>query len=314
MLDAPTRMVRLPWIKGLLVTFPFDKFLRRKCNQNEWIVSDIYGTEHNVILEDIRYIFTKSQFKLWKYYSSWEEYKNYFKAYGCQACCCNMEEQFIPKARINYQMLQTLSDMKDSEIQKITALTNEEINSIGKDFRTTMRLLGAVDYNKNKSYMQEALLIYPELFKDTYNREILKSTFRSLLKQAKAGKLRVNGKYLFISPDLYAFCEWLFKGIQNPKGLLEDGEVYTREFRDNDELACLRSPHLYREWAIRKNKRNSELDRWFGSTKCIYTSCHDLITRILQCDCDGDTSLVIKDKVLTNSQKFGIAKILHKNN
>lgn len=310
MLDSPTRMVRLPWIKGLLVTFPFDKFLRKKCNQSEWVISDIYGTEHNVILEDIKYIFTKSQFKLWKYYSSWEEYKNYFKAYGCMACYCNPEESFIPKARINYQMLQTLSDMSDKEIKKITYATNAEINSIGHDFQTTMRLLGAVPYNKNKSYMQEALMIYPELFKDNYNREILKSSFKSLVKQAKAGKLRVNGKYLFISPDLYAFCEWLFKGIQNPNGLLNNGEVYTKEFRNDDELACLRSPHLYREWAIRKNKRNSELDKWFGLTKCVYTSCKDLISRYLMFDVDGDKSLVIKDRALTSCAKRNMVGIV----
>ena len=64
MLDGPTRMVRLPFVKGLLVQFPFDKFLRQKCTQDQWWVSDIYGVKHNVILEDIRYIFTKSQFKL----------------------------------------------------------------------------------------------------------------------------------------------------------------------------------------------------------------------------------------------------------
>ena len=132
--------------------------------------------------------------------------------------------------------------------------------------------------------MQEALIIYPELFRDVYNREILKQTKDSLTKQAKGGRLRVNGKYLFISPDLYAFCEWLFLGEQNPKGLLKDGDVYTTQYRDGDELACLRSPHLYREWAIRENKRSLELDYWFGMTKCLYTSCHDLISRYLMFD------------------------------
>lgn len=310
MLTDKTRMVRLPWIKGLLVNFPFDRFLRQKCKKDEWIISDIYGTPHNVVLEDIKYIFTKSQFKLWKYYNSWEEYKNYFKAYGCKACYCNIEEDFIPKAKINYQMLQTLSDMTDEEIKHITEKTNEEIDSVGKDFQTTMRLLGATSYNQNKSYMQEALMIYPELFRDNYNKEILKNTFKSLVKQAKAGKLRVNGKYLFISPDLYAFCEWLFQGKMNPEGLLKDGEIYTREFRNGDELACLRSPHLYREWAIRNNNRSEELDKWFGSTKCVYTSCHDLISRILQFDCDGDKALVIKDKTLTTCAKRNMKDIV----
>lgn len=310
MLDGPTRMVRLPFVKGLLVQFPFDKFLREKCTQDQWWVTDIYGVKHNVILEDIRYIFTKSQFKLYKYYPNFECYKARFKAYGCEAAYCNIEESYIPKSRINYQMLQTLSDMTDAEIERISARTVDEIQSIGQDYQTTMRLLGATEYNKNRSPMQEALLLYPELFRDVYNKEILKQTKKSLVKQAMGGRLRVNGKYLFLSPDLYAFCEWLFQGKQSPQGLLEDGEVYCAEYKDGDELACLRSPHLYREWAIRNNRRTEELDRWFGQTKCIYTSCHDLISRYLMFDNDGDKALVVKDRVLTNCAKRNMSDIV----
>lgn len=284
MLDSPTRMVRLPWIKGLLVYFPFDKFIQEKCPEGRCIVTDIYGEEHDIIAEGIRYIFTKSQFKLAKYFHSWSCYKERFKNNQCEACYCNIEEDYIPKARINYQMLQTLSDMREEEIDRLIKPTLEEIESIGNDYQTTMRLLGATDYNQNPSYFQQALMIYPELFRDPYCRDILKQTKKSLVKQAKAGRLRVNGRYRFVSPDLYAFCEWLFLGKQNPKGLLEDGEVYVNEFRDGDELACLRSPHLYREWPIRVNKRNEEMEKWFGGTKCVYTSCHDLISRILQFD------------------------------
>ena len=226
-----------------------------------------------------------------------------FKFFQCEACYCNIEEPYIPKSRINYQMLQTLSDMKDDEIQRLIKQSVEEIESIGQDYQNTMRLLGATEYNKNPSWFQEALMIYPELFRDPYCRDILKQTKQSLVKQAKGGRLRVNGKYLFLSPDLYAFCEWLFLGDKNPKGLLEDGEVYTTEFKDGDELACLRSPHLYREWPIKQNKRNEELDKWFGMTKCVYTSCHDLITRYVMADVDGDKLLVIKDRLLTKIAK-----------
>lgn len=283
MLNETTRMVRMPWVKGLLVTFPFDKFIKEKCG-GEAIVTDIYGNEHKIIEEDIRYIFTKSQFKLWKFYDSWDCYKARFKNFGCNACYCNIEEPYISKSRINYQMLQTLSDMTDNEIDRIISKTAQEIDDVGKDYQVTMRLLGATENNRYKSAMQEALLIYPELFKDSYNREILKQTKKSLVKQAKGGRLRVNGKYLFLSPDLYAFCEWLFLGEQNPQGLLADGDVYTNQYRDEETLACLRSPHLYREWAIKTNRRSLELDYWFGGTKCIYTSCHDLISRYLMFD------------------------------
>lgn len=309
MLDGPTRMVRLPWVKGLLVTFPFDKFIQEKCG-GKAIVTDIYGQEHDILAEGIKYIFTKSQFKLYKYYQSWNCYKIKFKFFQCEACYCNIEEPYIPKSRINYQMLQTLSDMKDDEIQRLIKQSVEEVEAIGNDYQTTMRLLGATEYNKNPSWFQEALMIYPELFRDPYCRDILKQTKQSLVKQAKGGRLRVNGKYLFLSPDLYAFCEWLFLDEQNPKGLLEDGEVYTSEFKNDDELACLRSPHLYREWPIKQNKRNEELDKWFGMTKCIYTSCHDLITRYVMADVDGDKLLVVKDRLLTKIAKRNMEGIV----
>lgn len=309
MLEDRTRMVRLPWIKGLLVKFPFDKFIKEKCN-GQAVVCDIYGIEHDIIAENIKYIFTRSQFKLCKYYSSFEQYKEYFKKYQCEACYCNEEEDNIQSAKINYQMLQTLSDIKDEEIERITRKTIEEINKIGSDFQTTMRVLGATKNNLTPNYFQQSLMIYPELFRDVYHKEILKQTKKSLIKQAKGGRLVVRGRYQFLSPDLYAFCEWLFLNNNNPQGLLKDGEVYSKLNKNGAELACLRSPHLYREWAIRKNNRDGDLDKWFGKTNCIYTSCHDLITKIVQADCDGDKLLVVQDRTLTAVAKRNMKDIV----
>ena len=284
MLKQKTRMLRLPWVKGLLIRFPFDEFIREKCPNSKAIIEDIYGKKHDILEEGIEYILTKSQFKAWKYYNDWQEYKTYFKEYGCEACYCNIEEDEIPNARINYQMLQTLTDMTNEEIEDLVVDTNNEIEQIGIDYRTTMRLLGATEKNKEPNYFQQALVLYPELFKDSYSKEILKQTKKSLIKQGKAGRVRVNGGYRFISPDLYSFCEWLFLGVEVPKGLLANGEVYCHAFSNGEELACLRSPHLYREWAIRKNVRNDEIDYWFRDTECIYTSTFDTISRILQFD------------------------------
>lgn len=284
MLDKPTRMVRGPFLKGLIVYFPFDVFIREKCPNGKCIVKDIYGNKHDILGEGIRYIFFKSQFKLYKYFSSWESYKTKFKENNCEISYCNIEEDYIPKGRINYQMLQTLSDMTDEEIERLIEKTVKEIDCIGGDFRTSMKLLGATKYNSNPSWFQQSLMIYPELFRDSYCRDVLRQTKKSLVKQAKAGRLRVNGYYTFVVPDLYAVCEKLFLGIEEPNGLLKDGEVFTTLFRNGSELACLRSPHLYREWPIRNNKRSDDIEKWFGETKCVYTSSHDLISKILQFD------------------------------
>ena len=40
MLGETTRMVRLPWIKGLLVDFPFDRFIKEKCGGDVYVRDD----------------------------------------------------------------------------------------------------------------------------------------------------------------------------------------------------------------------------------------------------------------------------------
>lgn len=305
MLDETTTMVRLPWIKGLLVKFDFRKFIQEHSfdsNCNLGIIKDIYGDEHDIYKENIKYIFTASQFKMHKYYDNWDAYKKAYKKYNCTAGRINQEEEYIPNARINYQMLQTLTDIKPREMRSLARKTIEEIEQIGWDFRTTMKLLGATEENNNANYIQKSLIIYPELMRDKYSREVIKDVRRSLIKWGKAGKLAIDGKYCFLAPDLYAFCEWLFCNDKNPKGLLKNGEVSCCLYNNRDELDCLRSPHLYKEHAIRVNVRNDETDKWFD-TKCVYTSCHDLISKILQFDVDGDKSLVVKEKQLIKLAK-----------
>lgn len=294
-------MVRLPWIKGLLIPFPFDKFIREANNaegrSKYGVVKDIYGIEHDILKEKIEVIFTKSQFKMWKYYSSWGEYADNFIKYNCQAGKCNEEEDLIGNAKLNYQMLQTLTDISNDELLKLSNKTIHKITNVGSDRKTMLRLLGVTDINTQKNHLQQALEIYPELLNDTYCREILKQVKRSMIKNAKSGKIDISGKYTFISPDLYAFSENLFLGNKEPKGLLNNGEVFCSLYQDGEKLDCLRSPHLYREHAVRKNVINKELKRWFV-TNSIYTSCHDPISKILMFDNDGDKALVCNDKTL----------------
>lgn len=288
-------MIRLPWIKGLLASFDFRKFIERHgCSP---VIEDIYGDKHDVLAEDIQIIFTKSQFKMHKYYSNWNEYKENFKKYNCQAGTCKEEEDYIRPAHINYQMLQTLTDITDAEILKIA---DEGIRRLRNLTTTVSSMLEAFGVNKNRRDMspfQEALWIYPEMLNDTYCRETLKDIKKSMVKQYRAGKLPVRGKFTFVVPDLYAFCERLFLQEPYPQGLLKDGEVSCRLYRHVDKLDCLRSPHLYKEHAVRKNVINDEIEEWF-CTDAIYISCQDLISRILQCDFDGDTILVIADKTI----------------
>ncbi|MED3562269.1 hypothetical protein P4447_07360 [Bacillus xiapuensis] len=287
-------MCRMPWIKGLLVPFPFDKFAEE---HDSFIVKDIYGKEWDIVKDEIEVIFTKSQFKMCKYYKDWDDYKEKFIKHNCQAAKLN-EEDVSADANINYQMIQTLTDMTEEELTKISQPTIDDILQLGGDKETMLRILGATKTNKRKNYFQQALTIYPELLNDEHSKQVIKDKKKKLIKEGRAGKLNVKGKYTFLCPDLYAFCERLFLGIEQPNGLLNKGEVYCDIF-ENGKVDCLRAPHLYREHGVRNNILDEEKSKWF-ITHGIYTSVHDPISKMLQFDNDGDKSLVIQDDILVN--------------
>lgn len=291
-------MIRLPWVKGLLATFDFRKFI--KDNNASPIITDVYGNKHDAIKEDIQIIFTASQFKMWKYFDSWEDYKERFKKYDCHAGICNKEEDEFPDSVITYQMIQSLPDLSDEELIKLGARNKEDITKLAYDKQTMLDTFGIKKHKPDSvlSDFQKCLKLYPELLQDLYCRRTLRDLKNKMERDLWSGKFKLGGKYTFVIPDLYAFCEWLFLGIEKPMGLLKDGQVSCRLFKIGEELDCLRSPHLYCEHAIRKNTYYN----WF-TTNAIYISSHDFISRILQCDFDGDKLLVINNSILINAAK-----------
>jgi len=312
-------MVRLPWIKGLLSPFPFDKFV--EINNCPPEIKDIYGKTWDIFKDDIQVILTKSQFKMWKYFNSWEQYKEFFKKYHCDVGYTNMEESRIPYATINYQMLQTLTDITDGEIGQIIQKSNTALSSLCDSVENMQRAFGLSPYNTNKTGFQKSIELYPDLLNDASVKSILKDIKDSMIKRYRSGKLKIDGKYTFILPDFYAACEYWFGDIKNPKGLLDDGEVFCWLFRKADKLDCLRSPHLFMEhvvrenMAYRENKKQGQLREWFA-TDGIYTSTHDLITKIVQADVDGDKLLVVSDKTFIsvaerNIKKFDIVPLYY---
>jgi two-component sensor histidine kinase len=294
-------MVRLPWVKGLLASFDFVKFIKE--NNCSPIIKDIYNKEWNILDDNIKVIFTESQFKMYKYYSDWNEYKTMFKQYNCQAGICNLEEDYFPNTTINYQMVQSLTDIKSSkeenESESILKKSKDNLYNLSRDKQTMLKAFGVTQYNTNKTYLQQALEIYPEMLQDEYCKHTLRQIKNSLIKDYRSAKLEIDGKYTFLLPDLYAFCEKLFLGIETPNGLLNDGEIFCKLYDNGKRLSCLRSPHLYREWANRNNIVDDVRKKWF-TTNAIYTSTYDLISKILQFDVDGDRALVVSDETFVS--------------
>ena len=304
-------MIRMPKTKGLLISFDFLKFCR--VFGVEPIITDPWGTKHNLIKENIKIILFKSVVKMWKYYDDWEHYKRCFKENGCKCGKTNYEEDYIANKTLNYQMIQTLTDFTDEEIKKFTDREHERIQNITKDMDSMLKTLKA-DEESEQPY-KAALAIYPELLREAYSCESLKAIRKRMLLDAKSGKIRCDNKRLFACPDLFAVCEHLFLNDPNPKGLLRNGEVACKIFRRHEKADVLRSPHLAMDHAVRNIVHDQNIYDWFY-TNGVYTSCHDLITRILQMDVDGDQLNVVVDPLFVeiaerNIKKFDVVPLFY---
>ena len=91
-------------------------------------------------------------------------------------------------------MLQTLTNITDSEIDLLTHKSFERISNICKSQKTMMDILGITPYNMNMTPFQRAVKIYPPLLSDTYAKDVSREVKDSLLKKYRSGKLEVVGK------------------------------------------------------------------------------------------------------------------------
>lgn len=303
-----TTQIRCTWFKGIIIPINYLKYIKE--NNLSSKIKDIYGKEYDVVKDNIKVIFTKSQFKLWKYYKNildsngnvfmtgWEVYKACYKYYGCTFNKCMEDEDKLNNMRINYQMLQTLTDMSDKEIENLTSSTKDLINRLHSDKNEQLEFLGV--NNKHRDYLQEILRLYPEMLSSKYIKKQLMDSITSYKKEAKSGKIKLNSKRVFIIPDLIKFMSDLFG--DGTDYALERGQVHFNTYKDSTRLALLRSPHLSREWGLMKNinKKDNKKLKYF-KTNGIYVTNNDLISKILMFDWDGDEALVIED---CDSQKW----------
>lgn len=313
-------MIRLPFIKGLIAYCPRRAFVDW-CSANSipiHKVVDIYGKSYSI--NEIDYIFTKSQFKMWKYYSNvldengniiktgWEVYKENFKKYGCDACRCNVERGVKLNSKTNYQVLQTLTtEMTDDDILSLASYDINCLNGIGRNVQCMLNVLGANEKkNDHMNWLQKSLLLYPEMLKDFYVKTLLKNTKDSMIKNFRSGKFSINGAYVFAIPDTLACLQYWFTDIDKTDlskfGFVRQGNVSCRLFQNQEELDCLRSPHLDHAHCIRKNQINDKTKTWTKSNG-IYIGMQDIMSKLLMYDNDGDKLLVHNNKTIIKCAK-----------
>ena len=267
-------IIRSAFVKGLVATFDFHKFAKKLEEQNGYIpmIKDIYGKEYNPYEIDI--VLSESQFKLWRGYTSWEEYCECLKKsgihWGISKVTPKIEKDFI---RTNYQFLQVLN-LSDEDIQGLCEPTIEWLKGIkGGDInQMILYLLGKSvkeqDSEKLWQHIQDhfvrALLLDNRLIADPYIQSRIVNSLNKRIEESYYGKLLIAGNYEIMVSDPYAFCEHMF-GLE-VKGLLKAQEHYSHYWNDRKikQVAGMRAPLTWRsEVNLLNLKQNEETEEWY---------------------------------------------------
>ena len=301
--------IRGGWIKGAIFPFDFRQFIIEKQKEGiaENVVKDMWGNDVSIgyIRDHIKIILNGSQLKMWKFYKSWDDYKAAFKENGLKICVNNtMHYPYSddPVVLSAYQFYQTIprENVTDEKIKALSELTIEKINDAKMNPDTALDIMGAdLETEEGLDPFYASIKAYPQMLQDPYVRKRIDKKIKSERKKAMSGRPYIKGYYNYICPDLYAACEYWFCGIDEPEGIIPKNHVYNALYggkKDVTEVCCLRSPHLSDcEHGIRILEKSDECKRWFSGLDTVI-STHDLLTKILQCDVDGDEMLLTSDK------------------
>ncbi|MCI5586414.1 MAG: RNA dependent RNA polymerase [Lachnospiraceae bacterium] len=240
-------IVRSIGVKGLLATFPFKEFARRKgythivdvryknCSEEEIRYVDI---------NDVDIILTESQWKYKKLYADNSgKVGNNFDYYNDNPEAIWGVQRYAPKtdkdiAKLNYQLEHTSNIQSDDDIQKLIEPTEKYLKLLaeGKPEYVMYALLKEVILQNEDKEMEQsdedmemdsdiknpdelktttlnkAIFKNYELLDDAYVSGQIKQMITGILNKAKCGKLypEHNSNYQFMISDPYGLAQWAF--------------------------------------------------------------------------------------------------------
>lgn len=307
-------VVRSVFVKGNVVPFDFKEYARQNGIQE---VEDIWGRRYYV--EDVDILLSASQFKLYKWYTCWQEYLAYCKKYDIRWGVARYNKKYDDEYVLtNYQYLQCLNINRE-DVKELIAPTIDWIHKIcsGDDLYTLLYLFGCkgdnVDYNQMYGSAQatftKAIVKNNEMLKDEHVRRKIYNSIVETINKAKIGKVWVHGNYQFMISDPVAQCQNAL-GL-NVEGLIPADSVYSNFWRErgvNGEVDICRSPmideHEHNPSALYES---DEANYWYQYIKSgVIFSIYDTATvRMEDADFDGDIILSTDNPVfLRGAQKW----------
>lgn len=297
-------VVRSVFIKGNLVPFDFRAYAKSKGIDK---IYDRWGKQYPI--DEIDVILSESQFKMYKYYSSWQDYKKYADAadikWGVARYNRKVDDEFV---QANYQYIQTLGIDKEG-IEKMIQPTIDWIQKVcsGDELFGLLFALGGGCGNlgygsllkSTQSNAIKAVIKNKDFIKDGFIQAKMYKTMARLIEKAKIGKIWVHGNYQFMISDPVAQCESAL-GLE-PKGCLNKDEVWSRFWQDRCPQGCVidacRSPQIdsHEHNPMKVVEKNAERDFWlqYIQSGVIYNTYDSSTFR----HSDSDFDLLVEIKV-----------------
>lgn len=268
-------VIRTTFIKGNLVTFDFKEYAKEHGIKT---IKDRYGIEYNI--EEIDALISESQFKMAKYYSSWETYLSYHHEYNLRWGVARYNKKEDDEYVLtNYQYIQVL-DLTPEEIRGLASYTMDWIKNIcsGKLEYALAYNIGVKDQTISKqglinscgSTFTKAIAKNPNTLNDGFVQRKIYNSIKESIRQAKIGRVWVKGNYQFMISDPVAQCRSAL-GL-SPDGIIPENKVYSDFWNkriDGEEIVCCRSPLThYSEINPLELFENEETKKWY---KYIYS-------------------------------------------
>lgn len=290
----------IPGIKGELFVIDIYKFMDV---MDVRYVKDIWGKTWDLRRDKIDCILTKSQFKFYDLYKSYDHWKTEFQKelYGYKRTfnISSYAEDPTDLKRVtmlSYQPLQTLKFTLE-EIKRLTKYGIELVRTISTDIDEFIRYRGMLQEDEDTEHSRmripdfyNALRKCPQLFNDKYIYGKIEDDIKKLKNNLYSGKVIVEGNYQTLTPDIYALLQYAFGLPVN--GLLRKGQIYSAYWsgRNVKLVDIIRNPHINMEHRLGYIRQSEKMDDWYEfQTTGIITSMYDTYLLALGgADTDGD--------------------------
>lgn len=328
--------IRKPFTKGVSVEAPIEEYYAERGVTH---IIDVFGKSHRV--EDIDCIWNVSMWKAYGLFNKtfpntmgntpWDEYMKRTEKYGLNQIGISKyshDKSKSPlKTRMNFQYLQCLNldnpkyvesfNNKDKEYNvldkendgKIVKLARRTTDIFEKiihgDLFYTLKLLGIGDtqgYTSTSNYIN-AILTNPIMIHDPSVKSSIRRLLEKQIKEAKQGKIYVDGFYHTGVGDIIGYLEYA-AGLP-VVGCLKAGEVFVKTLPVGD-VVSFRSPQIdvseVNKVRIVENDVTRKYFDYFTNQDIVMFNMYDLsLPQQGGADLDGDIFFLCNNKEIIDS-------------